>query len=131
MAAVGVPWERMVVTKLETGRRPNVSVEEMLALAYVLDVAPVHLLVPIDDADETRYRIVPAGPSIRLETARAWIRGFQPIKVGPHGIVDARNYFSEVPASEYPTVPRFSQPTDDSASDTPDPQQGGGGGGER
>ena len=42
-------WTRIVVTKLETGRRQSVSVEELLALAYVLNVAPVHLLVPWDD----------------------------------------------------------------------------------
>jgi transcriptional regulator with XRE-family HTH domain len=46
MKAVGIEWERIIVTKLETGRRASVSVEEMLALAYVLDVAVVDLVVP-------------------------------------------------------------------------------------
>jgi transcriptional regulator with XRE-family HTH domain len=40
----GVKWARMVVTKLENGRRQTVSVEELLALALVFRVAPVELL---------------------------------------------------------------------------------------
>src|SRR5438105_11407018 len=49
MTAAGIAWTRLVVTKLETGRRKSVSVEELLALAYVLDVAPLHLMIPWDD----------------------------------------------------------------------------------
>ena len=52
MTAVGVHWNRLVVTKLENGHRRDVSVTELLALGRVLQCAPVHLIVPPDaDAD--------------------------------------------------------------------------------
>jgi transcriptional regulator with XRE-family HTH domain len=43
-AAIGVNWQRGVVTKLETGRRESVSVAELLALAAVFEVKPMALL---------------------------------------------------------------------------------------
>ncbi len=46
LAAQGVPWTRSTVAKLENGNRPTVSVDEWLALAAVLDISPLHLLVP-------------------------------------------------------------------------------------
>jgi DNA-binding Xre family transcriptional regulator len=45
MQHVGVPWERVVVTKLETGRRESVTVVELLAIAAELECCPLHLLV--------------------------------------------------------------------------------------
>jgi transcriptional regulator with XRE-family HTH domain len=100
MTKVGIPWDRSIVANIENGRRASVSVEELLALAYVLSVAPVHLVIPpvdADDSDRTPYRIVPSSewtstPSV----ARAWIRGQTPLRG-----VDARRYFSEVPDSEW------------------------------
>jgi len=100
MTAEGVPWSRIVVTKLETGRRPSVSAEELLTLAYVLSVAPVHLLVPTADRDESGehvlYRVTPNGPTSVPSFVRAWVRGQTPIAK-----VVARRYFSEVPESEW------------------------------
>lgn len=40
MAAAGVPWDRIVVTRIETGRREGISVDEMYALASVFNVEP-------------------------------------------------------------------------------------------
>jgi transcriptional regulator with XRE-family HTH domain len=45
MTNVGVPWERVIVTKLENGRRRFVTAEELLSLAYVLDLKPAELLL--------------------------------------------------------------------------------------
>lgn len=95
MTEAGVPWEAGVVTKLETGRRKSISVAELLALAYVLDVALVHLMISADlDADApcavTPTLSIPAG------AARRWIRGQQPLSGQ-----DPRLYYSEVPAGEF------------------------------
>jgi transcriptional regulator with XRE-family HTH domain len=93
MTRVGVPWKRGVVAKLESGLREAVSVEELLALAYVLDVAPVHLLVPFDD--KTPYRATPT----QVEPAgaiRDWVRGAWYIDG-----VDVRGFFSELPDHEF------------------------------
>ncbi|MFG2052686.1 helix-turn-helix domain-containing protein [Micromonospora sp. NPDC048930] len=99
MRAVGVPFDKTVVANLETGRRRFVTVQELLALAYVLSVAPVHLLVPPLDAaesDRAPYPITPEGPTSVPSFVRAWIRGQTPI-----ARVDARRYFSEVPEAEW------------------------------
>ncbi|MGP4092758.1 helix-turn-helix domain-containing protein [Streptomyces sp. KR55] len=77
-------------------RRRDVTVDELLKLAYVLSVAPVHLLVPPVDGDAVvPYRFI-EGVTTTPGFARAWIRGQSPI-----GRVVAREYFSEVPDSEY------------------------------
>ena len=97
MTRVGIRWDRNTVAKLETGRRANVSVAELLALAVVLDVAPVHLLVPPDAWDdeggEQLYQITPtrAEPA---STVRAWVRGM------PLPGSDLRNFVSQVPEHE-------------------------------
>lgn len=72
MTAAGIPWTRLVVTKLETGRRKSVSTEELLALAYVLDAAPIYLLLPWDDG-----AAYPVTPNTRARTGlvRDWVRG--------------------------------------------------------
>lgn len=95
---------RSVIANIESGRRKFVTVDEMFTLAYALDVAPIHLLVPIDeDASVTEHlfsatpdRFLPIGP------AREWARG----RWCPPGL-DPRVYFSEVPRSEWepPTMP--------------------------
>src|SRR5438034_11782353 len=55
MQAAGIPWERIVVTKLETGRRASVSVAELLALAAVLNCPPV-MLMTADERSQPGYR---------------------------------------------------------------------------
>ncbi|MGW2040488.1 helix-turn-helix domain-containing protein [Streptomyces virginiae] len=91
----GVPWDRATVTKLETNRRQNVSVVELLALARVLDVAPVHLLVPLYEGP---YMVTPV-EAAAADRARAWIRGERTLKGG-----DAQIYFSEAPLNEIQQV---------------------------
>jgi transcriptional regulator with XRE-family HTH domain len=93
---VGLDWDRNVVANLETGRRASLDVSELLALALVLDVAPVHLLVPLDD--DRPYQITPT----RIEQSgpvRDWVRGAEPLDG-----TDARAYWSEVPEVEWQQV---------------------------
>jgi len=98
MRAVGIPWERVVVAKLESGRRATVSPSELLALAYVLNVAPVHLMVPPDDPDAP-YVVTPEITRTRA-AARAWIRGVAPVDDD----MDWRQFFAEVPREEFYAV---------------------------
>lgn len=100
-AALGAPdLTAQALYKLE-GRRPGklrprpVTVDELLALAAALNVAPVHLLVPTDDFDES-YRLT-AEVSVSASSARAWIRGVLPLLPGD----DGREYWSEVPRDEF------------------------------
>ncbi|MEU2251166.1 helix-turn-helix transcriptional regulator [Streptomyces sp. NPDC019224] len=74
LAAQGIAWQRSTVAKLENGNRENVSLTEWLALAAALNVAPVHLLVPIDVADDAAYQVTPE-TTVPVVVAREWIRG--------------------------------------------------------
>jgi transcriptional regulator with XRE-family HTH domain len=74
----GVRWDRFTVANLESGKRQNVTVVELLALADALGVAVVNLLVPITDEP---YRVT-AGDIERVESSdvvREWVRGNKPL----------------------------------------------------
>jgi len=80
MTAIGIPWEAGVVTKLETGRRKSVSVDELLALACVFDVTPLALLLP---ASNTAYRVAPKIIEQADDVAK-WIVGTKLLPRSPH-----------------------------------------------
>lgn len=123
-AAAGFPaLNRSVIANIETGRRNYVSVDELIALAYVFDVPPISLLVPRavgEDVDEEYYAV----PSTRVDRltmtfdqAREWIRG----RWAP-SLTDARKYWNEVPVSEW-SVPRPSEAEIDRKSSLADFQR--------
>lgn len=89
---------RSVIANIESGRRKYVTVDEVFTLAYVLDVAPIHLMVPTD-VDETfdveRYQPAPER-FLPIPAAREWTRG----GYCPPG-VDPRVYYAEVPRDEW------------------------------
>jgi transcriptional regulator with XRE-family HTH domain len=98
-AELGMPaLNRSVIANLESGRRAYVTTDEMLALAYALDVAPIHLLVPLEEdesVEQHRYNVTPGHP-MHVPVTRQWIRG----EFCPPGR-DPRIYFSEVPREEW------------------------------
>jgi hypothetical protein len=96
MTDAGFPWDRSLVSRLETGARENVTLDEVLALAYVLNVAPVYLFVPSDPRVE--YQVVPVC-TVGVLTARQWVRGQQPLPGA-----DRREYIAETPPEEYAGV---------------------------
>ena len=51
MAKYRPSWSRSTVVKLENRKRESVSVEDLLALAYVLKVSPLLLLLPVENGD--------------------------------------------------------------------------------
>jgi transcriptional regulator with XRE-family HTH domain len=126
MTRVGVAWDRSIVANFENGRRSYVTVEELLALAYVFSVAPVHMIVPPQSRQELTpaskddlsqllrqapyaYAITPTVQYAPTIAVRGWIRGERTI-----GAVDPRLYFSEVPPDEFEAKP---QPDDDEISE--------------
>lgn len=88
----GLEWDRQTITKLETGRRQNVSVVELLALSRALDIAPIHMLLPLDDAQP--YQVTP-NETLPAGRVRPWIRGIVPLPG-----TDARIFQTEVPLAE-------------------------------
>lgn len=86
------------VAKVETGAR-RVDLDELLALAYVLNVAPVHLFVPpVGGEDETVHVEIVDGVRVAPSTLRRWIRGLFPIGQDP------RRFYGNVPWGEWDTV---------------------------
>lgn len=81
-----IRWDRFTVANLESGKRQNVTVNELFALALALDVAPTNLLVPLDDR---LYRITPTRTE-DADTVRSWVRGEQPLPG-----TDERTFFAE------------------------------------
>lgn len=94
-----------MVAKLETGRRQGISVEELLALAYVLNVAPVHLLVPPLASPDARWQVTPNGAvEVTPSTARAWVRGIGHINLTPAEGITERMYYFEAPREDQPYI---------------------------
>lgn len=87
LAPHGVRWDRFTVANLENGKRQNVTVNELFALALALDVAPVNLLVPLHD---TPYEVTPSRAE-GADAVRSWVRGEEPLPG-----MEERTFFAEV-----------------------------------
>lgn len=94
MREVGVPFDKTVVANLETGRRRFVTVQELLALAYVLNVAPAALLVDPEAENLSDYQVTPAVTAGTAAT-RMMIDGRWPLPG-----MDPWTYFREMPEGE-------------------------------
>src|SRR5262245_60670882 len=72
---LGHPLHRVVLGEIEAGgtRARNVSLEDVLAIAYALGVPPLQMMFPYDD--ETRVRIVSNRPPVEPDQLRLWIWG--------------------------------------------------------
>lgn len=107
----GMPeLNRSVIANIESGRRTYVSVDEAFCLAYVLDVAPIHLMVPTDEDPAVGVERFRAAPDrfLPIPVAREWVRG----RHCPPGC-DPRTYFAEVPREEWePPTPTREQMTE-------------------
>jgi transcriptional regulator with XRE-family HTH domain len=91
LTELGYPMTRVVLTKLERNDR-QVTLEDVFAFAVALGVAPVHLLVPLDDDEQVA--VVPTR-SFSAVVVRGWLRGLYPAGKETLGV-----WLSELPASE-------------------------------
>ncbi|MGI5214947.1 helix-turn-helix domain-containing protein [Plantactinospora sp. CA-290183] len=71
-AELGHPIARSVLANLENGRRPTISVPELLVLALALQVPPMLLIVPLGHAESVE---VAPGVAVPATEAMRWIRG--------------------------------------------------------
>lgn len=80
MDEVGLAMDRSTIGKIEAGAR-GVSIDEALALAVALKVAPHMLLLPKSGDEE-----VSIAPAVTMPTweAHLWMRGFAPASRGPN-----------------------------------------------
>lgn len=63
-----VPMSRAVIANIESGRKRDVTVDEMLALAWALDIPPVALALPVE---QPNVFLETASGETRTESARA------------------------------------------------------------
>lgn len=83
-AELGLPsLSRIVITKLENGRREAVSIAELLVLARALDTAPVLLAFPLGGQQETE--VLP-GQQLSTWDAVLWFSGQALLSETPHGL---------------------------------------------
>jgi transcriptional regulator with XRE-family HTH domain len=120
-AVLGMPTlDRSAIANIEIGRRRRIGVDELLVLAAALDVAPMHLLVPLDDRPYvvTPTRVTNAG------RVREWVRGNYLIKFPALSVergdesatedAGASVYYGTKPTTEWQPPPRDAgaRPTD-------------------
>ena len=74
MRDLGIPWQRVVVAKLESGRRSYLTVDELLAICVILEITPTDLLVPRELKDDQDYLVAPKATARAVDT-REWVRG--------------------------------------------------------
>lgn len=84
LATHGFEADRTIVSKIENGRR-RVSLDEAMTMALVLNVSPLHLLVPRDDGE-----VEIGGATFKASDVRAWVRGEAPLEGQ-----DPKIYFTE------------------------------------
>ncbi|MFI9846501.1 helix-turn-helix domain-containing protein [Nonomuraea sp. NPDC051941] len=69
---LGVPFSRSAIANFESGRRPSISLAELLVLARALGVAPVLLVFPLGGQAEAQ---VPPGETVDTWDAVRWFAG--------------------------------------------------------
>jgi transcriptional regulator with XRE-family HTH domain len=89
---LGVKLTAAMVTSIEAGhRRDAASVHEVFAIAYVLDMPPLLLMLPLGRVDEVE--IVP-GVAIDPDLARKWLAG-EMTRRGEYVVHDILGYFRD------------------------------------
>jgi transcriptional regulator with XRE-family HTH domain len=84
MTELGHRIHRVRLAKIEKERARAVTLEDVLALSYALDVSPLYMVTPIappsDPAEpETRLLIAGERQPAEADDARAWLRGEEPL----------------------------------------------------
>lgn len=92
IATNGGTLDRVAIASIEANKR-GVSLDEALELAAALDMAPLHLFIPLDDDGDVQVTHEQVAPAV---DARRWVRGEEPLPG-----MDEKTFRTEVPASEW------------------------------
>lgn len=85
-------WSKQTVSDLESGKR-HIRLDDGMALAHVLEVAPVHLFTPWGEKDAYEVESRNLGVAMSAAEARFWVMG---VRIPPM-VGHPRRYFSAVP----------------------------------
>lgn len=77
LALLGRPMPTASIGRLESGDR-RVDVDDLMALAYALDVSPLALLLPFTQRPDETFAPAGIGRSMDAVTAWAWAAGAEP-----------------------------------------------------
>jgi 8-oxo-dGTP pyrophosphatase MutT (NUDIX family)/transcriptional regulator with XRE-family HTH domain len=96
LVAAGVKLDASAVTRLERGTR-GLSLDDVIAIAAVLGVSPLHMVVPLNGATS-----LDVTPEIAAEPAavRAWMRGQLPLR----DTDDERLFYTQTPENDFDTI---------------------------
>ncbi len=89
---LGLKLDRTAIAKIEGGYR-KLSLDEAVAIAAVLNVALVHMCVPLTDTQKVRV----ADQTVDASRMRAWVRGERPLR----DTDDLRVFLTEAPEQEF------------------------------
>lgn len=82
VTALGRPMNTLAVQRIEAGAR-RVDVDDLIALALALDIAPIALLAPAGDSGDETFATADEQPEVPLDQIWPWLRGEQ--TRNPHG----------------------------------------------
>lgn len=74
VTALGRPMSTLAVQRIEEGAR-RVDVDDLIALALALDIAPIALLAPAGDSGDETFAVADDQPAAPLELIWPWMRG--------------------------------------------------------
>jgi transcriptional regulator with XRE-family HTH domain len=96
---LGHPMHPVVLGRIAQGqtRATNVSLEDVLAIAYALEVPPAQMMYPYDK--ETSVRIVGNRPAVAPSELYRWTVGFEPLEG-----IDQTRYVLELPPEQLVTL---------------------------
>ena len=92
LANLGLKLDRTAIAKIEGGYR-KLSLDEAIAISAVLNVALVHMCVPLTDAERVRV----GDQVVDASRMRAWVRGERPLRETD----DFRMFFTQAPEQEF------------------------------
>lgn len=74
VTALGRPMNTLAVQRIEAGAR-RVDVDDLIALALALDIAPIALLAPAGDSGDETFAVADDQPAAPLDQIWPWMRG--------------------------------------------------------
>ena len=73
VSALGVEMQRTTLINIEQGRRKAISVPEVYAFSYALNIPPILLLVPLGNVDSVE---ILKGKTVAPWVATKWVQGY-------------------------------------------------------
>jgi transcriptional regulator with XRE-family HTH domain len=74
LSELGYPMESLTVARIEHGRMKRLSLDDVFAFAYALNVSPLFLM-----QSQEAVKVVPDVEPVDQVALRSWLRGYEPL----------------------------------------------------